>query len=90
VAQVTLKELLQHVAERYETLFFQNVALHAVLTARSDAALLRSYMAALSDEGSKQIVREKFAPLYATIAAFTDETNPGELLSQIPAAPKVQ
>jgi len=87
---LTMKELLQKVMERYEALFFQNVALQAVLTARADASLLRSYMAALSDEASREMVREQFAPLYARIAAFSEETNPGELLSEIPAAPKVQ
>jgi hypothetical protein len=87
---LTVKDLLQKVAERYETLFFQNVALQAVLTARGDVSLLKSYMAALSDESSRETVREQFAPLYARIAAFTDEMDPGELLAQIPGAPKVQ
>lgn len=87
---LTMKELLQKVAERYEALFFQNVALQAVLTTRGDVSLLRSYMDALNDEGSKETVRERFAPLYARIAAFTEEMDPGELLSEIPAAPRVQ
>jgi len=88
--RLTMKELLQKLAERYEALFFQNVALQAVLTARGDISLLKSYMAALSDEASRDIVREQFAPLYARIAAFSEETDPGELLSEIPGAPKVQ
>lgn len=87
---LTMKELLQKVTERYEALFFQNVALQAVLTARGDISLLKSYMAALSDAESREIVRGQFAPLYARIAVFTEEMDPGELLSQIPAAPKVQ
>jgi hypothetical protein len=85
-----VKELLQKVTERYEALFFQNVALQAVITARGDVALLKSYMAALSDESSREIVREQFAPLYARIALFSDEMDPGELLTHIPGAPKVQ
>ena len=88
--RLTMKELLQRLAERYEALFFQNVALQAVLTARGDITLLKSYMAALSDEASRDIVREQFAPLYARIAAFSEEMDPGELLSEIPGAPKVQ
>ena len=87
---LTMKELLQELAERHEALFFQNVALQAVITTRGDVSLLRSYMAALSDEGSREIVRQQFAPLYARIAAFTQETDPGELLSEIPGAPKMQ
>ena len=85
---LTMKELLQELTERYEALFFQNVALQAVITARGDISLLRSYMAALSDEGSREIVRQQFAPLYARIAAFTRRWIPASC-SRNPA-PKMQ
>lgn len=90
MANMTPKELLVRLTERYEELYFQNCALQAVIMARRDASLVSSYSVAMTDAVAREIVRQKFAGLRERVASLNDQTDADELLAQIPEGPKVK
>ena len=86
----TAKQLLRHMAQQYEQLYFELWTLRAVVIAQNDASLIEKCANALDDKEGRQIVKDRFAAVQKEFASITDEgVDWNALLSRMPPTPTV-
>jgi hypothetical protein len=86
----TAKQLLRHIARRYEQLYFELWTMQAVVIAQKDASLIEKCATALDDKEGRQIVKDRFAAVQKEFASITDEgVDWDKLASRIPPTPLV-
>jgi len=90
VTKLTKRQLAHKLAEYCEGLYFQNAVFRAVLIARDDITLVRSFSEIAVDPELKDEAHALFAELYALIAASGDEIDDRELDSRLPLIPHLE
>jgi hypothetical protein len=86
----TAKQLLRHMAQRYEQLYFELWTMQAVVIAQKDPSLLEKCANALDSKEGRQIVKDRFAAVQKEFASRTDEEVDWDaLLARIPPTPTI-